>query len=106
MATATAAQARGGTRRRLGWAPYALLAPSLVYLAVFFAVPMVNAFGLAFQGDAGGYSLEPVRRMLGDARFGDAMTSTLLLVVVIVPIQFVVAMGMALVINARLKGTD
>jgi multiple sugar transport system permease protein len=73
---------------------------------VFFALPMVNAFGLAFQGDAGGYSLEPVRRMLGDERFGDALTTTLLLVVIIVPIQFAVAMGMALVVNARLKGTD
>jgi multiple sugar transport system permease protein len=102
MATA----ANEGTRRRLGWAPYALLAPSLVYLAVFFALPMINAFGLAFQGDAGGYSLEPVRRMIGDERFGDALRTTLLLVVVIVPIQFVVAMGMALVVNARLKGTD
>jgi multiple sugar transport system permease protein len=106
MASATAAEGRGATRRRLGWAPYALLAPSLVYLAVFFAVPMINAFGLAFQGDAGGYSLEPVRRMLSDERFGDALTTTLLLVVVIVPIQFVVAMGMALVVNGRLKGTD
>jgi multiple sugar transport system permease protein len=106
MASAPAAAAKGDTRRRLGWAPYALLAPSLVYLAVFFALPMVNAFGLAFQGEAGGYTLEPVRRMLGDERFGDALTTTLLLVVIIVPIQFAVAMSMALVVNARLKGTD
>jgi multiple sugar transport system permease protein len=105
VATTTTA-ARIATRRRLGWAPYALLAPSLVYLAVFFALPMVNAFGLAFQGDEGGYSLEPIRRMLGDERFAKALTTTLLLVVIIVPIQFVVAMGMALVVNARLKGTD
>lgn len=104
MATTTAASV--APRRRLGWAPYALLAPSLVYLAVFFALPMVNAFGLAFQGDEGGYSLEPIRRMLGDERFAKALTTTLLLVVIIVPIQFVVAMGMALVVNARLKGTD
>ena len=106
MASPTAAAGRGDTRRHLGWAPYALLAPSLVYLAVFFALPMVNAFGLAFQGEAGGYSLEPVRRMLGDGRFGDALRTTLLLVVIIVPIQFAVAMSMALVVNARLKGTD
>jgi multiple sugar transport system permease protein len=104
VATTTAATV--ATRRRLGWAPYALLAPSLIYLAVFFALPMVNAFGLAFQGDEGGYSLEPIRRMLGDERFVKALTTTLLLVVIIVPIQFVVAMGMALVVNARLRGTD
>jgi multiple sugar transport system permease protein len=106
VATTTATEARAAPRRRLGWAPYALLAPSLVYLAVFFALPMVNAFGLAFQGDAGGYSLEPIRRMLADERFTQALTTTLLLVVIVVPIQFVVAMGMALVVNARLKGTD
>jgi multiple sugar transport system permease protein len=105
VATTTTA-AGVATRRRLGWAPYALLAPSLIYLAVFFALPMVNAFGLAFQGDEGGYSLEPIRRMLGDERFVKALTTTLLLVVIIVPIQFVVAMGMALVVNARLRGTD
>ena len=104
--TTTTTTASVAPRRRLGWAPYALLAPSLVYLAVFFALPMVNAFGLAFQGDEGGYSLEPIRRMLGDERFAKALTTTLLLVVIIVPIQFVVAMGMALVVNARLKGTD
>ena len=104
--TTTGTAAAAPTRRRLGWAPYALLAPSLVYLVVFFAMPMVNAFGLAFQGDEGGYSLEPIRRMLGDERFAKALTTTLLLVVIIVPIQFVVAMGMALVVNARLKGTD
>jgi multiple sugar transport system permease protein len=106
VATTTTTAASVATRRRLGWAPYALLAPSLVYLAVFFALPMVNAFGLAFQGDEGGYSLEPIRRMLGDERFAKALTTTLLLVLIIVPIQFVVAMGMALVVNARLKGTD
>ena len=104
--TTTGTAAEVAARRRLGWAPYALLAPSLVYLVVFFAMPMVNAFGLAFQGDEGGYSLEPIRRMLGDERFAKALTTTLLLVVIIVPIQFVVAMGMALVVNARLKGTD
>jgi multiple sugar transport system permease protein len=104
--TTTTTAARAAPRRRLGWAPYALLAPSLVYLAVFFALPMVNAFGLAFQGDEGGYSLEPIRRMLGDERFAKAVTTTLLLVVIIVPIQFMVAMGMALVVNARLRGTD
>src|SRR5215216_5403483 len=105
MVSPTTAAGSGDTRH-LGCAPFVLLAPSLVYLAVFFALPMVNAFGLAFQGDEGGYSLEPIRRMLGDERFAKALTTTLLLVVIIVPIQFVVAMGMALVVNARLKGTD
>jgi multiple sugar transport system permease protein len=106
VATTTATATRRARGRRLGWAPYALLAPSLIYLAVFFALPMINAFGLTFQGEEGGYSLEPVQRMLGDERFTRALTTTLLLVVIIIPIQFAVAMGMALVVNANLKGTD
>jgi multiple sugar transport system permease protein len=96
----------GGRGRRLGWTPYLLLAPSLVFLAVFFATPMFQAFGLAFQGPNGGYGLDAVHRMLGDVRFGRALVTTLVLVVAIIPVQFVLAMGMALVVQARLKGTD
>jgi multiple sugar transport system permease protein len=92
--------------RRYGWAPYLLLAPSLVFLAVFFATPMFQAFGLAFQAPGGGYGLGAVQRMVGDVRFGRALTTTLLLVVLIIPVQFALAMGMALVVNAKLKGTD
>lgn len=89
---------------RLGWAPYALLLPSLLFLAVFFAAPMVQAFGLALQAPDGTFGLASVERMLGDARFRSAVTTTIALVVLVIPIQFALAMSMALVINARLKG--
>jgi multiple sugar transport system permease protein len=95
-----------GRGRRQGWAPYLLLVPSLVFLAVFFATPMFQAFGLAFQAPGGGYGLGAVQRMVGDVRFGRALSTTLLLVVLIIPVQFALAMGMALVVNAKLKGTD
>ncbi len=89
---------------RLGWAPYLLLLPSLAFLAVFFAVPMVQAFGLAFQDADGAWSTASIRRMLGDAEFGEALRTTLILIVVIIPVQFALALAMALVVNARLKG--
>jgi multiple sugar transport system permease protein len=89
--------------QRLSWAPYALLLPSLAFLAIFFAVPMVRAFGLAFRDGNGGWSLESWDTMFGDARFREALTTTLLLIVVIIPVQFALAMAMALVINARLR---
>ena len=89
--------------QRLGWAPYVLLIPSLVFLAVFFAAPMVQAFGLAFQDNQGNWSLASVETMIDDARFVKALRTTLILVVVIVPVQFALAMAMALVVNARLK---
>jgi multiple sugar transport system permease protein len=89
--------------QRLGWAPYALLLPTLAFLAIFFAMPMVRALGLAFRDADGGFSLDSWDTMFGDARFREALTTTLLLIVVIIPVQFTLAMAMALVINARLK---
>jgi multiple sugar transport system permease protein len=85
------------------WTPYLLLLPSLVYLAIFFAVPMVRAFGLAFRDADGSWGLGSVRTMFNDAQFNEALITTLILIVVIVPVQFVLAMAMALVINAHLR---
>jgi multiple sugar transport system permease protein len=89
---------------RLGWAPYALLLPSLAFLAIFFATPMVQAFALAFQGPDGNLGTASIARMVGDASFRSALLTTLALVVAVIPIQFALAMAMALVVNARLKG--
>ena len=90
---------------RLGWAPYALLLPSLAFLALFFLFPMVGAFGLAFQDPAGNWSFASIQRMLDDSNFVNALRTTVLLVVLVLPIQLILAMAMALVVNARLKGS-
>ena len=89
---------------RLGWAPYALLLPSLAFLAVFVATPMAQAFALAFQDSGGNWSLDSIQRMLRDASFSGALLTTLALVVLVIPVQFALAMSMALIVNARLKG--
>ena len=89
---------------RLGWAPYVLLLPSLVYLAIFFATPMAQAFALALQDRDGNWTLASVMRMIDDPNFRDAVTTTIALVILVLPVQFVLAMSMALIVNARLKG--
>jgi multiple sugar transport system permease protein len=90
---------------RIGLAPYALLLPSLGFLVLFFATPMVQAFALALQDPAGNVSLASVQRMIGDANFRNAVLTTVALVILVLPVQFVLAMSMALVVNARLKGS-
>jgi multiple sugar transport system permease protein len=90
--------------RRLGWAPYALLLPSLVFLALLFATPMVQAFALGLQDRDGSFSLASIERMVGDSNFRNAVTTTLALVVLVLPVQFFLAISMALIVNARLKG--
>jgi multiple sugar transport system permease protein len=90
---------------RLGLAPYALLLPSLGFLVLFFATPMVQAFALALQDPGGNFSLVSVQRMIADANFRNAVLTTVALVILVLPVQFVLAMSMALVVNARLKGS-
>jgi multiple sugar transport system permease protein len=89
--------------RRWEGLPYWLVLPTVAYLAVFFAWPMIQAFELAFRVD-GVWTFAPFRRMYHDTAFDEAWKFTLLLIVVIVPVQFVLALAMALLINARIKG--
>lgn len=179
---------------RLRWTPYLLLLPSLIYLALFFAYPMVQAFRLAFsknvpylslraepQPDASVtgqlamqavatiterlqreemlpngvkrpvfwfkveatdpngaavqgwvsqrnvfiesradsttlritageptlvFTLENVQRMISDFRFGPALITTLLLIVLILPFQFILAIIMALVLQSQIRGNS
>lgn len=91
------------TQRRLqAVTPYVLLLPSVAFLLLFFAYPMVEAFALAFQGEQG-WTLEHFRRMVSDVAFAPALRTTLLLIVILIPVQFVVALTMALLVQARLR---
>jgi len=92
-------------RRKRRWEglPYWLILPTVVYLGVFFVWPMIQGFGLALR-DENGWGLTAFQTMVDDAAFGEAVSFTFLLILVIVPIQFVLAFGMALLLNARLRG--
>jgi multiple sugar transport system permease protein len=103
MATVAQPVTIGRRVRRWEGLPYALILPTVAYLGLFFAWPMVQAFGLAFRV-GGDWTLAPFRTMVDDTNFRPALTFTLLLVVVIVPIQFVLALVMALIANSKLHG--
>ena len=92
--------------KRLNLEPYLLLLPSTAYLVLFFAWPMAKAFGLAFQTDEGQLTLAYLQRMFGDAAFSEALSSTFKLIIAIVPLQFILALVMALLMMERLRGSD
>jgi multiple sugar transport system permease protein len=79
------------------------LLPSAIFLAVFFLWPMVQALILAFQNSSGEFSFDSVRLMVNDINFWDAFRNTLVLLVIIVPLQVALALIMALIINAGLR---
>jgi multiple sugar transport system permease protein len=103
MATVAQPVPIGRRLRRWEGLPYVLILPTVAYLGLFFAWPMVQAFELAFRID-GDWTLAPFRTMYNDTNFNQALTFTLLLVGVIVPIQFVLALVMALIANSKLHG--
>jgi len=100
----TAVVKRGTRAGKKQLTPYLLLAPSAIFLLVFFAWPMVQTLVLAFQDASGAWSLQPVERMAGDLRFGEAVRNTLLFAAVVIPLQMALALAMALLIDSRLKG--
>ena len=103
MATVAQPVSIGRRLRRWEGLPYALILPTVAYLGLFFAWPMVQAFKLAFLVD-GDWTFAPFRTMYHDTNFDEALKFTLLLVVVIVPIQFLLALVMALIVNSKLHG--
>jgi multiple sugar transport system permease protein len=67
---------------------------------------MVQAFGLAFQGDDGQLTLSYMQRMSSDAAFSEAIITTLKFIIAIIPLQFILALVMALLMMERLRGAE
>ncbi|WP_280274016.1 carbohydrate ABC transporter permease [Nocardia wallacei] len=80
--------------------PWLLLLPSIVLLAALFGWPLVQAVAAAFRDDHG-FTLAHWRRLVDDPYFFPALRNTLLLIVIVVPIQLVLSIGMALLLQAR-----
>ncbi len=90
---------------RTSWIPYALIAPSVAFLAALFLVPLVQTIWLSFSADDG-LSLTNYQRMAGDLNFSLAIRNTFLLTLVVVPLQIVLALAMATMVSKLEKGRD
>jgi multiple sugar transport system permease protein len=85
--------------------PYLLIAPSLIFLTVLFLVPLGQTIALAFQAD-GGWSTANFSRMANDLNFSDAAANTFKIVVIVVPLQLCLALGMAMMLRHVQHGRD
>lgn len=81
--------------------PYLLLLPATLFLLVFFVYPFLQVVVEAFYAD-GTLSLANFQNMLGNWKFPGALQNTLLLTVIVVPLQLMMALAMASVVM-RLK---
>ena len=92
---------------------YILMAPTIIILGLFLLLPILGALLLAF------YKLQPLGeltytfrgwknflRILNDERVGIALKNTVEYVVFVVPIQTVLALSLAVILNAQIKGKN
>ncbi len=100
----------GSRRSRSGrWRPGLLAAPYLVGTGLLVAVPLVAALGLALTDYSGLVSpeftgLDNLRRALSDPALGRALTATLLLVLLVVPLRLGLSLAAALLLYAPRRG--
>ena len=87
------------------WIPYALIAPSVIFLCMLFLYPLVQTLWLSVAS-ADGVGLHNYRRMLSDLNFADAVRNTFLLTLVVVPIQIAMAIVMATMVQKIDRGRD
>lgn len=82
--------------------PVLLILPTLAYLVVFIGYPIVGTFQLAFSNPKGWF--ENFRHVFSSKDFQNAFLNTLILGAIIIPIQFVLAIIFALLVNKKWKG--
>lgn len=87
--------------------PYILITPSLAYLLFFIGYPLAQALYLAFT-EHGAFSLKNIYYLLHSpfSKFTEALVNTSLLVVVIIPIQVAIALGLAMLFNIKFPGRN
>jgi len=86
--------------------PYILIAPSILFLLAFFIYPFIEVFAQAFTTTNGEVTLKNFDTIFNDFNFLPSLNNTLLLALVVVPVQLCMAVGMSLMISKMKKGRD
>lgn len=85
--------------------PYLLVAPSVVFLGVLFLLPLFETAALAFR-EGGAWSLGNFSRAADDINFPDAVRNTFSVVLLAVPLQLALALGMTMMLRHVKRGRD
>lgn len=83
--------------------PYLMLAPALVFILIFKIYPMISVSVGSFFRD-GSLSLRTYQILLKDKTFWNSLWVTLKMNIVIIPLQVLVSLFLALLVNNNVKG--
>lgn len=91
----------------------AMLVPAAVLMVVFLIIPIFLTFGLAFTNarlispvPARFVGLDNFVRLFENETFWRSLLNTVVFTIVIVPVQSGLALGLALLVNAKVRGTN
>lgn len=91
--------------RRGAITPFLLIAPATAFLGVLFVVPLVQTIALAFRAN-GSLSFGNFAGMASDINFNDAVANTFEVILLAVPLQLALALGMAMMLRHVRRGRD
>jgi multiple sugar transport system permease protein len=100
------------TERREALTGALMVSPSVILLIVFFFIPVILAFVLAFTNarlispSISFVGLDNFTRLFQDPLFWKSLRNTLYFAVVVVPLQSGFALLLALLVNVRIRGTN
>lgn len=83
--------------------PFLLLAPAFVLICIFKIYPMILSLRNGFYSDSG-FSLKEYKLIFSDPTFWNSLKVTLKINVVMIPVQVLISLCLALIVNARVKG--
>lgn len=83
--------------------PYLLLVPSLILVVVFKIYPLMMSFMGSFSVD-NSFSLKNYALIFQDSAFWTSFGITILFSLIITPLQVIIALAMALLVNVKLRG--
>jgi multiple sugar transport system permease protein len=88
---------------RASYVPYALIAPSVVFLLLVFAWPLLETVWIAMSAD-GAFTTQYLKKMTQDVNFAASLKNTLLLVALVVPLQLCFALSLATLLGKLERG--
>lgn len=100
---------RGSLRLRNTLTGWSFIAPNFIGFAVLTLIPVVTLFYYAFTdwnvfGGATFTGLDNFRRMIHDAAFWTSFWNTVYYAALHIPLTLVIALGMALLLNRKMRG--
>lgn len=91
----------------------AMLTPAIALMLVFLIIPILLTFGLAFTNarlispvPASFIGFDNFTRLFESSTFWKSLQNTIVFAVVIVPLQSGLALGLALLVNAKVRGVN